>query len=158
MADKATEMKYGKEKFLDKTNKFIFAEEDADHIERDEFAAEIKNIFDRLRTVGSPKNYSLDEVLAMAIAAEQERAKDAVSESNKNPSSSKPETSVQKTFQNAQNIFAASLKQLHFRELMGSFLLVVMLALIAYLSLAAPVRVNSKSILDEETNSRISPR
>lgn len=80
MADKITKTRNTDADFSGKTDSKFTSQPDAagdgggsgGDIEYGGLDAELKSIFDGLRAVGSPQNYSLDEVLIKAIRREEE--------------------------------------------------------------------------------------
>lgn len=88
MADKTTKMRNAN--FIKKTNGEFTAGHNtpnAVNIEYDGLDEEIKSIFDNLRSVGSPQEYSLDEVLVKAIGTEKKLLENNVKISDGKPSS-----------------------------------------------------------------------
>ncbi|HEX9960440.1 MAG TPA: hypothetical protein VGB00_05880 [Pyrinomonadaceae bacterium] len=86
MADKTT--KTGNANFIRNTNDKFTAGQNTpsgEDMECDGLDEELKSIFDDLRAVGSPQEYSLDEVLIKAIGAEKELSENKVKISSGKP-------------------------------------------------------------------------
>jgi hypothetical protein len=88
MADKTTDMRNADTNFVRKTDSEFTARQNTSNdecIEYDGLDEELKSIFDNLRLVGSPQEYSLDEVLVKAIGKEKELSENKVKTSKGKP-------------------------------------------------------------------------
>jgi hypothetical protein len=124
---------------------------DAGETECDGIDAEIKSIFDDLRTVGSPQSYSLGEVLAKAIAAEKARTGGKATASHGKISGGRLNESIKTYLRQMRQIWRIKSQQLQLQSVIALLLLSLGVVFIIAKS-SSLARANSElvQINDEE--------